>query len=167
MSFIDGGDPAYGSLLSYLFDCEFIWSHPLDENRYVDGINLRDDYSYYHCPEDERDIFISEVKGKPCSMLEMLIALTIRCGNFMANSEGVDYSFWFWNMLDHLELMDMHDRMFDRNSVDDICDRFISREYSPDGRGGLFWIPNCPYDLRKLEIWRQVNLYMIYISEGE
>ena len=38
--------------------------------------------------------------------------------------------------------------------------RFLHRHYSADGHGGLFWIPGCPLDLRKIEIWYQLCHYL-------
>ena len=42
----------------------------------------------------------------------------------------------------------------------DICDGIIERAYSMDGKGGLFYIPKCPKDLRKVELWHQMMLYL-------
>ena len=166
-TYINGGDPNYESLLLYLFDYDFIWVHPLDENRYADGIDLRENYYYHYCTEEEKDIFIQYL-DKPCSIFEMLIALSLRCGDLMASAEnGADYEYWFWSMIESLGLMGMHNESFDLDIVSDICERLNNKTYASDGRGGLFTIKDYPYDIRDLEIWRQMNLYMNYILQKE
>ena len=36
---------------------------------------------------------------------------------------------------------------------------FLDREYAPDGRGGLFYIPGIDIDMRQVEIWRQMMMW--------
>ena len=48
--------------------------------------------------------------------------------------------------------------------VYDIIDRFLDREFDPDGKGSLFWIPNCRFDLRDTEIWIQMLWYLDTIT---
>ena len=67
---------------------------------------------------------------------------------------------WFWGMITNLGLSPMKDRKFDERFVDDVVDRFLDREYRPDGKGGLFHIKDCDGDLRDLEIWRQLLWYL-------
>ena len=67
---------------------------------------------------------------------------------------------WFWGMIVNLGLGAMTDNRYDEKRVDDILDRFLSRTYDPDGRGGLFTVRNCDVDMRKVEIWKQLLLYL-------
>ena len=62
----------------------------------------------------------------------------------------------------NLGLDDMHDSRFDERQADSVIQRFLNRDYSYDGEGGLIYIPNCQYDLRDMEIWYQM---MRYLSE--
>ena len=67
---------------------------------------------------------------------------------------------WFWTMITNLGLGDMYDSRFDRRYVKKVVDKFLNREYSPDGDGGLFRIRNCDEDLRTVEIWTQLCWYL-------
>ena len=67
---------------------------------------------------------------------------------------------WFWEMIVNLGLGGMMDDIFDVEHVEYIVDRFLNREYEPNGRGGLFFIRNCKYDLRRVEIWYQLCWYL-------
>ena len=67
---------------------------------------------------------------------------------------------WFWSMIKTLGLYSMTDDNFDFDYVSLVIDRFLNREYAPNGEGGLFKINNCEYDLRKIEIWYQLCWYL-------
>lgn len=148
---------SYRKLLMYLHSREFIYLMPMDENRAADGMELRYRFTYEHYGVDDT----SYIDG-PCSILEMMIALAIRCEtNIMDDpSVGDRTTQWFWEMIVNLGLGSMDDDRFDKRSVSVIIDRFLDREYSPDGRGGLFIIRNCEHDLRTVEIWYQLCWYL-------
>ena len=63
-------------------------------------------------------------------------------------------------MLQNLGLLVWPDTHFNINKVDDILTTFIDRKYEPDGKGGLFYIPDCRTDLRDVEIWNQAMWYL-------
>jgi hypothetical protein len=67
---------------------------------------------------------------------------------------------WFWGMMKSLGLNGMTDNRFDERYVRDVVQIFLDREYEPNGRGGLFTINNCDYDLREVEIWYQMCWYL-------
>lgn len=67
---------------------------------------------------------------------------------------------WFWGMIKNLGLGSMTDARFDEEYVESVIERFLNREYEPDGRGGLFRIRNCTEDLRNVEIWYQMCWYL-------
>ena len=48
--------------------------------------------------------------------------------------------------------------------VEDVIERFLDREYGPDGKGGLFTVRHCEYDLRDVEIWYQLCWYLDSIT---
>ena len=58
----------------------------------------------------------------------------------------------------------MSDDRFDRLYVVDVVNRFLNREYEPNGKGGLFKVRNCDYDLRDIEIWIQLLWYLDSIT---
>jgi hypothetical protein len=95
----------------------------------------------------------------------MMIALAIRCEDFMDNpSIGDRMPQWFWGMITSLGLGSMTDDNFDRDYIDDVIDVFLDRNYAPNGKGGLFTIRNCKDDLRYVEIWYQLCWYLNSIA---
>lgn len=154
-------DISYRKLLEHLHEVEFIFFVPKDDNRASDGINLRYRYGYYNDKDGIEDYILG-----PCSVLEMMLALAIRCEEtIMTNTKlGDRTGQWFWGMINNLGLGSMHDQNYDCEYVDQCINRFLYREYDADGRGGLFTIRNCNYDLRKIEIWSQL---MRYISDND
>lgn len=151
----DGTKADFSRLLSHLHAVEFIYSIPRDANRADDGLGLRYRFSYETgLPE----VFLEG----PCSMLEMMVALVIRCEETIMDDPelGDRTGQWFWGMIVNLGLGYMDNARFDISYVDEVVERFLTRNYEPDGRGGLFTIKGCPYDLRREEIWYQLNWYL-------
>lgn len=147
---------SYRLLLSYLHNVEFAYSISNDANRAEDGIDLRYRFAY-----DTGHISAESYLRGPSSVLEMMISLAIRCEEFMDDTAYGDRTAqWFWKMIGNLGLGSMIDRRFDDLYVEDVIDRFLKREYEADGRGGLFTIRNCDYDLRHVEIWTQMCWFL-------
>ena len=147
---------SYRKLLIHLHNIEFTWFIPHDDNRADDGIQLRRKYGL-HCD----DISLSHYISGPCSVLEMMVALAIRCEAFMDDTlMGDRTGQWFWGMIHNLGLSPMNDSKFNRDYVDDVIARFLNREYEPDGKGGLFTVKHCTQDMRTVEIWCQLSWYL-------
>lgn len=148
---------SYRKLLAHLHNIEFTWFIPYDDNRANDGIQLRRRYALAH-----DDLTLSTYITGPCSVLEMMVALAIRCEETIMDDAlmGDRTGQWFWGMVHNLGLTPMTDPKFDRDFVDEVVARFLNREYSPDGRGGLFTVKHCSHDLRTVEIWRQLSWYL-------
>ena len=104
----------------------------------------------------------ASLSDNPCSILEMMIALAIRCEEqIMDNPKYGDRTGqWFWGMIISLGLGNMDNRNFDIKYVNDILENFIHHRYDPTGKGGLFTIRDTRYDMRRMEIWRQLCLYL-------
>ena len=147
----------FSKLLTRLHETEFRYSIRNDQNRASDGVGLRRRF----CHENNCVDRLAYLAG-PCSVLEMLIALSIRCEESIMDDTfyGDRTTQWFWNMIVNLGLGGMIDQLFDIQEVDTILERFLNREYEPDGRGGLFTIKNCEDDLRDVEIWYQLCWYL-------
>lgn len=148
-----------------LYNKEFVYLLVMDGNRSEDGMSLR----YRFCNENGIDInqenFSNELAPifwRPCSVLEMMVALCLRCEESIMHNElyGDRTSFWFENMLDSLGLYFMTDKVFEPEVVDNILDRFLYRQYGSNGQGSLFTINNMNLDCRSLEIWTQMNWYL-------
>lgn len=156
-------DISYHKLLLALHSTEFKWKMHNDANRAADGLVLRRRFATHMGYEEE--YFLPYIKG-PCTLLEMMLALAIKCEvRIMDNPQVGDRTAqWFWEMINTMGLGGMYDDYFDERYVRDIIDRFIDREYSPNGKGGLFFIRNCIYDLTTVEIWDQMCWYLNEIS---
>ena len=137
-----------------MFERPFEWFVKNDCNRASDGEELRD--RYFH------EIGLDSAKDGPCSILEMFVALAIRCEvDIMYDPDAGDRTpMWFWIMMENMELDDLDDNSFSYEIANDILDMFLSRTYCRDGYRGPFYISNCRRDLRKVELWYQLNYYL-------
>ena len=150
---------SYSNLLDLLHHTEFTWMIDLDENRSEDGICLRYRFASWSGYGDN-EIFL--YLPNQCSVLEMMAALAIRCEEtIMSDPEiGDRTSQWFWSMIRSLGLMNMHDEHYEYHTANMIINQFLDRQYSPDGKGGLFTLRHCLDDLRTVEIWHQLLWYL-------
>ena len=153
---------SYNRLMSYLYDTEFTFIHPMDENRCVDGVDLRYRFGYENGIENP--VIASCLDVFPCSILEMMVALAFYCEEHIMYDpdNGLQSGRWFWNMVVSLGLDNMTDSNYNLTYVNRVIRRFLDREYDSDGKGGLVYIPGCQYDLRTMDIWYQM---MTYLSE--
>lgn len=146
---------SYKKLLMALHNIEFRYSIEYDENRALDGENLR---WYFVDDGGDRDILEWE---ESCTVLEMLIALSYNMEKIMDDPEvdhGVGH--WFWIMIDNLDLIGMTDSKINLKYVRQRINSFLDREYEPNGEGGIIKITNCRDDLRDVEIWYQMCWYL-------
>lgn len=159
----------YRTLLAYLHHIPFRFSPsvPMDDNRAGDGIELRYRFGAYH--DISYSIIGSELDYTPCSVLEMLVALSIRCEEqIMSVPEMGDRTYeWFWTMIRNMFLIDQIDDHFNLEYVKARIDIFLDRRYQPDGIGGLFYIPNTTKNLQNVEIWNQLNWWANNVLEEE
>lgn len=158
----------YIELLNLLHEIRYVWDPniPLDENRYIDGLNLRESFSYKS--KIPSDIVQNSIQG-PCNILEMICALGIRIDNdIMATYyTGYDHGyFWIQKMLKNLNILQYDDLNFDEDAIRLKIDNFLHRKYSENGFGGLFYIPNSEKDMRSMNIWDQM-CYYIYVNYYE
>lgn len=152
--------PDYRMLLNYLHNVEFTYIIDLDGNRAEDGEDLRYRFGYeFNYPDS---MIASYLDDRPCSILEMMVALAIRCEeNIMDDPDmGNRTGQWLWSMIVSLGLGGMHDEMFDEDYVNDVIYTFLNREYDRNGEGSLFTIDHSDRDMRGVEIWCQMNWYL-------
>ena len=153
---------SYKKLLTYLHNTEFTYSIRKDKNRAGDGLSLRYRFSLEQDGFDDAERYLDG----PCSVLEMMVALAIRCEETIMDNPnlGNRTGQWFWEMVKNLGLKSMTDSNFDKRLVEENVNRFLDREYEPNGKGGLFMISNCKHDLRNYEIWYQLCWYLDRIT---
>lgn len=151
---------SYTKLLRRLHEIPFTYILAMDENREADGIDLRYKFGY-ECRVPEI-LIANALDMKPCSVLEMMAALAMRCEDtIMTNPEYGDRTAeWFYDMLVSLQLDFQYNGRFSRAEVDKRIDIFLKRKYARDGWGGLFTVHKPQYDLRTIDIWYQAMWYL-------
>lgn len=154
------GGRSYLKLLKHLHQVDFIFIIDMDGNRAEDGLSLRYRFAYDY--NYDRAMITDAIDYRPCTVLEMIAALAIRCEEDIMDNQklGNRTGQWFWEMIFNLGLGSMYDEQFDSNYTNHVLDRFMRREYDMNGEGGLFTINNCRQDLRRVEIWCQMCWYL-------
>lgn len=149
------GRLSYRKLLGLLHDTEFTYTMETDGNRYEDGVNLR--YRFGYKNRVGSAVIADYLDDRPCSVLEMMIALSIRLEEHIMGDPDVGdrTGQWFWDMIVNLGLGLMDDAGFYKDKALKNIRRFLDRNYERNGKGGLFTVDRCRYDLREIEIWYQ------------
>lgn len=143
----------YWELLGQLHTKSFVWLIPNDDNRVQDGLDLRYEWTTEsNISPDDRWM------AKDCTFLEMLVGLSRRLA-----FEGEGHPpVWFWHLIQNLGLHECTDRSkYNQSEVDERLDTVILRLYDADGRGGLFPLRYPKHDQREVEIWYQMNEYLL------
>lgn len=147
-------DSSCDRLFRILGSIEFVWPAELDRDacRASDGLELRRNYIY---------------DTQPCSFLEMLVALSCKCEyNYMADPiSGIDVGRWFWLMVNNMQLDRDNVRAHDDGYILYRVSIVLNRQYAPNGVGGLFVVNHSNVDLRNVEIWTQMCLYLDELVE--
>lgn len=154
------GGLSYQKLLRFLHNIEFNYTIEMDGNREEDGIDLRYRFGYEN--SYEHAMISSYLDNRPCSVLEMMIALSIRCEEHIMDDPDIGNRTgqWFWDMIENLGLREMTDARYSEDYAEDVIQRFLDRRYKRNGEGGLFTVKHCRRDLRIVEIWYQMCWYL-------
>lgn len=158
-------DLSYSELLHKLHSITFEYNIPMDENRATDGENLRYRFGYEESFDDR--MVATYLDYRPCSVLEMMVALAARCEDHIMSNDDVGNrtGTWFWTMITSLNLNHMTDANFDEGYVDYVITIFHNRNYELNGEGGLFTVKKQDFNMRNIEIWYQMHLYLNEIDE--
>lgn len=151
---------SYWSLAKKLYSQPFVWFVPNDDNRALDGVELR-------------QLFISDWGREgitrhwlelDCSMLEMLIALSRRASYESYGTPGG----WFWKFMENLGIRYTDDliEISIEEEIDDAVMRINERTYGANGEGGLFPLKRPHTDQRDTELWYQLMAYLDEIEVG-
>lgn len=157
----------YSNLLDTLNSLEFIPSMDMDYNRFNDGVELRFRFG------DENGFGKTSIScyldTHPCSMLEMMCALSLRIEETIMSDPEIGDRTWIWfdEMLNSLGFINQTNYNFDYNLILSNINTFNRRQYESNGRGGLFTIDDPTVDVRDLEIWYQMNLYIKQVDIRE
>lgn len=157
--FIDNRDCGR-RLLMHLHEVDFTYTIPMDGNRAEDGIDLRYRFGR-ECGYDDH-IIAAYLDDRDCSVLEMMVALALRCEEHIMGDPdiGDQTTRWFGIMIDSLGLNNMSDTRYNKQYVDATIEVFLNREYKRNGEGGLFTVQNTNRDMRSVEIWYQMCCYL-------
>lgn len=158
--YLVGQDKPYFKLFNKLDNIEYKYILSMDENRLIEGIELR----YIIANDlgiDTKDV-MAEYDSNKCSVLDMLIALSIDCEEkIMWDPDlGNRTDKWFWEMLTNLNLQNMTDELYDDDYVEEVILKWLNRDYDYCGRGNIFYIKNPRQDLRKIDTWYQLRWYI-------
>jgi hypothetical protein len=151
-------DISWDRLLAQMFNTDFFWSIPNDDNRAFDGKVLRDQFAY-----EEGLQRYSEIIRDECSLLEMLIALAERCDvDIMAIQQPTERQagHWFWIFLENCGVLEYDDRHYDATMVEVIFSQVMRRNYLYNGVGGFFPLQIASEDQREVELWYQMNEWL-------
>ena len=109
------------------------------------------------------DILVS----KHCSVLEMMVALSLRIEHEIMhdNTKGDRTWLWFRDMIDNLGLVDYDDPKFDKDyvngKIDEILDIFLDRKYNNCDRIGNIFVSEVSQSVTNVtEIWYQMFDYL-------
>lgn len=146
---------SYWKLAKQLYSTPFVWFIPNDDNRVIDGQDLRNEFL------NDKGIEADEAwLGLDCSFMELLIALSRRL-EFETEQPAAD---WFWRLLENLELQKYTDSKIRPSTHDHIAcvlHKINERLYSESGQGGLFPLEHPKSDQRRVEIWYQMHAYLL------
>lgn len=147
----------YRMLLEKLHARTFTWRMHQDANRAQDGMDLRARFIEETGSKVDESVFM-----KPCSVLEMMIALACRMDSdiLFDPAYGDRSPEWFWIMIDNLMLDGMDDEHFDAQNVDNVINVLLDRRYFMNGTGGLFPLKLPVLNQRRVEIWYQMNSWV-------
>lgn len=145
-------------LMKQLLSREFVYMPAAvgDGNRAADGMYLR------------RQFAKSDISIRPdedwfkiaCSILEMMIGLS---RHLAFNAEG-EVGEWFWHLVNNLGLTRYNDGRWNGRRIDEVIERLVWRQYSYDGNGGLFPLLRPHDDQRYVELWFQMEAYILELS---
>lgn len=143
----------YDGLFAKLFEKEFTWFIPGDDNRMQDAIDLRGFFD-----ESRQSKYPAYV-----TFLEMLIGISQKLA-FIAGGNSDE---WAWVLLENLNLEGCCDplTLLHRGHIDEVIDAVVWRHYQQDGRGGFFPLRYPQEDQTKVEIWKQLHSYVNEIEE--
>jgi hypothetical protein len=147
---------SYRGLLNIMYVKPYMWMVPNDDNREEDGKDLRFEFLEEEgIQPNARDTHWLELQ---CSVLEFLVALA-RLFAFEADG-SVEQR--FMELLENLGLDQYNDEAeIDQEEIEAILDRLIWRRYEFNGGGGLFPLRYPERDQRWVEVWYQLNAYVL------
>lgn len=144
--------PVHVKLIDKLYTTEFLVQDENDRPRENDGYDLRWRFIWDKYYPMHYDVVVPNIREGKCSILEMMVALSLR----MDENFEIPVSDIFWIMVKNMGLLGETDNVYDDENVVEILDKFNNRMYEPNGHGSLFYIRDTDEDMRNISIWDQL-----------
>ena len=145
---------SFTTLVRTLDAIPFVWHLPMDENRALKVIELREEFLGH----------VSTI-NKTVSVLEVLVALSSEFLDIV----GYEYQTKrlgdiFWELLDNLGLLIYNDsEMLGSVSMDSVrftVSIWLDRAFKPNGVGSIFPLEKPKQNQKYTDIWYQMNYYI-------
>ena len=163
----------FSKLVHILWDIPFMYVLERDAERGNDGNMLRKIYTHTHKIDDYDEVFATAYPTEDsltagCTFLEFLVAISERANDIMYDPLEEKTSIYFWQFLKNIGLDHCSDEDYgiswDYFYVSNVVGKVLNRNYEADGSGGLFPISNPTEDQRTVEIWYQLQGYLLNYS---
>ena len=153
IGYVPSWSKSHRMLLRKLYDTPFRVTMLMDENRVGDGLALRNRFD----TTGNRLLL-----ARPCRVLEVMLAMAVRFEEeYIPHYEDeAPIERWFTPMIFALGLQSQNDNVFDPFVVERALRCLLDHGYSPEGKGGLFYVPGTEMDMRYLELWQQMLIWM-------
>ncbi len=157
----------YEGVMRTLHDIPFYWTIWSDENRAGDAMSFRNSDFLGFQPDLEKldQVWLGHWAMQAPSVLEVLLSIARRWNAYF---EGA-IPYYFGHLFRNMGFDRYPGRMLDRTRHDmvrETVDIWLSRQFQPNGEGSPFPInpgnfanDRNSFDMRKIEIWGQMNAY--------
>lgn len=148
----------HDKVLKIMYGTPFKYVVDNDVNRIEDGLNLR----HIFCEDYGFEL---GYLTRPCSVLEVLVALACRINDDIMPDSDETAADWFWEMMRNLNLERfdddaMHILPHSLEEVHSILTRFMFRQYVNTKSGNIFAFDKEPEDIIDTELWYQMQFYI-------
>ena len=149
---------SYLPVLDLLHGIPFVVVVEMDDQRMSDGLYLRERYLQKIDKYDQLDIFEED----KASVLEVLIGIAQRLefqvGDGMIGDHTAEK---FWELLANLDIEKYDSRRYFPLEIKEKVRNWMLRKYDFYGNGSIFPVKRCEKDMRELQIWDQMSVYVM------
>lgn len=167
-SYEPGGAGTHRLLLRRLYEMEFYATLDRDNDRIRDGLDLRNIYD-----EECRIIpWDDDERYSTSNVLEVMVAMCYHFEKNVMSNElyGNRFGKWFWTMIENAGLSYLNDANYTHdtdNYIAAVIRRICDRQYEYNGDGSFFPLRNPRGDMRKTDLWYQLQWYVTENFNGQ
>ena len=153
-------------MISTLNKIPYRWSIDTDENRAVEGINLRNDYF------KERGFNRVDTDSRDCTVLEMLVSLANRLNfdyvGYPGDEKNGRIFIDFCKNLGIVSAESNENQCYsgDFEDISENIDRWLDGNFEENGEGSPFYTPSEDINLSNLSVWSAALGWLQYGFEG-